>query len=242
MFFTFLLLVGLVTYQVESTPDAQSIIDQSIEFHDPYGKWNELQAHINFLETRPDGQNRNSSIEIDNKNGIFCINREMDKMLVQRHIVKDTCFYNIDEYEELTDKEVEHYKLNNEYTFTLRNYYLYLWGLPMKLKDKGTSIKSEPKRTQFNGQETYEVSVSYDRGVGNDLWFFYFNPNNYALVGYKFYHDNGKGKGEYITLKDYELVFGINIPKTRKWYAAQDSTFLGTDTLDSFDIISHNHK
>lgn len=54
------------------------------------------------------------------------------------------------------------------------------------------------------------------------------------------FHQNGKGK--YIILNDYELVYGMVIPKIRSWYTAQDSTFLGTDTLNSFDIISHNHQ
>lgn len=242
MLFSILLLAGLYIHQVRPIPDANTIIDRSIEYHDPYNKWNNLQAHINFIETRPKGETRQSSVEVDNKNGIFCISREMDKMHVQRHIVKDTCIYNIDEYEELTDKEIEHYKLNNEYTFILRNYYLYLWGLPMKLRDKGATTKNEVKQVPFNGRQAYEVSVSYDQEVGSDLWFFYFNVDSYALLGYKFYHDNGKGDGEYVTLKDYELVFGINIPKTRSWYAAKDSTFLGTDALSTFDIISHNHQ
>ncbi len=229
------------TFIIPDAPTGKVIIERSIEFHDPNNNWVSLQAHLEFTESRPDGEDRHTSIEIDNIRGNFCLNREVKKMHVQRHIKLDSCFYNIDEYDQLTDKEFEQFKLNDERSFFMRNYYLYLWGLPMKLTDKGTRVEEKVKITKFDSKEAYEVKVTYDAKTGSDIWFFYFDPSNYAMIGYRFYHDLEKNDGEYILLEDSELVFGLNIPKSRSWYTHQDSTLLGTDILVSFDEIEHQH-
>ncbi len=130
MYFILSFIFALTSIFSSSVPSGKSIIEKSIEFHDPNDNWSGLQAHLEFTETRPESDDRHTSIEIDNKRGNFCLNREVKKMHVQRHIKLDSCFYNIDEYEQLTDKEFEQYKLNDERSFFMRNYYLYLWGLP----------------------------------------------------------------------------------------------------------------
>ncbi len=241
MFFILLFIFALISVFPSSVPSGKSIIEKSIEFHDPNDNWSGLQAHLEFTETRPGGDDRHTSIEIDNKRGNFCLNREVKKMHVQRHIKLDSCFYNIDEYEQLTDKEFELYKLNDKQSFFMRNYYLYLWGLPMKLTDKGTQVEEKAKLTKFDSKEAYEVKVTYDAKTGSDIWFFYFNPENFAMIGYRFYHNLEKGDGEYILLEGSEFVFGLNIPKSRSWYTHKDSTLLGIDILTSFKGLNHSH-
>jgi hypothetical protein len=113
----------------------------------------------------------------------------------------------------------------------MRDYYGYLYGLPMKLKDKGTQIEDKIKRVKFQGKEYLSIKVTYEAKVGKDTWYFYFNPATYALEGYRFYHDESKNDGEYITLEGLETVQGIKIPKTRAWYVNKDDKFLGKDIL-----------
>ncbi|MCB0497808.1 MAG: hypothetical protein KDC79_16825 [Cyclobacteriaceae bacterium] len=238
MFLNIILFVGLLSYQNFSVPDGDTIINRSIEFHDPENNWPALQARLNFSETRPNGNTRYTSYDIDNRNRSFCITREMDGNPVQRHFVADSCYYTINERNAFSEKEIKQFKLNAEYSNLLKNYYLYLWGLPMKLKDPGTHIDQTVKQVAFNGKESFEVTVSYDKDVGSDLWHFYFDPTTYELVGYKFFHDNGNGKGEYVILSDLQSVTGLQIPKSRSWYTAQDSSFLGTDILTSVAKLS----
>jgi len=241
MFFNISFILILFSSFSINPPSGQVIIAKSIEFHDPNDNWNDLQAHLEFTETRPGGENRYTSIEIDNNRGNFCLNREVKKMQVQRHIKLDSCFYNIDEYEQLTDRESKQFKLNDEQSFFMRNYYLYLWGLPMKLIDNGTQVEEKAKLTRFDDKEAYEVKVTYNANTGSDTWFFYFNPENFAMIGYRFYHNLEKGDGEYIVLEGSEIVFGLNIPKARSWHTHKDSTLLGTDILTSFKGLDHSH-
>ena len=55
----------------------------------------------------------------------------------------------------------------------------------------------------------------------------------YALVGYRFYHDESKNDGEYIVLEGEASGAGLKLPKTRKWYRHEDDGFLGTDIIES---------
>ncbi|MEM1322964.1 MAG: hypothetical protein AAGG75_22050 [Bacteroidota bacterium] len=59
----------------------------------------------------------------------------------------------------------------------------------------------------------------------------YIHPSTYALLGYRFYHDESKNDGEYITLEGKVLLNGIRFPQTRKWYKNADDKFLGADIL-----------
>jgi hypothetical protein len=75
------------------------------------------------------------------------------------------------------------------------------------------------------------LKVSYDPETGSDTWYFYFNPETYALAAYQFYHDPAKNDGEYILLEGEAEVGGMRLPKRRSWYTNKERRFLGTDIL-----------
>lgn len=64
-----------------------------------------------------------------------------------------------------------------------------------------------------------------------DTWYFYFDPDTYAMEVYQFYHDESKNDGEYILLKGITEINSIKMPKVRSWYYNKDDKYLGTDTL-----------
>ena len=81
------------------------------------------------------------------------------------------------------------------------------------------------------------LKATYDTSVGSDVWYFYFDPETYAMEVYQFYKTDDKGdvkpdSGEYILLADEETVSGIKMPKIRAWYYNKDDKYLGTDTLE----------
>jgi hypothetical protein len=112
-----------------------------------------------------------------------------------------------------------------------RNYYTYLWGLPMKLRDPGTIIDDNVHRVNFFGQELLEMKVTYHEEVGGDIWYFYFHPETYALSGYRFYHDEAANDGEYILLEDEAQIGDFRIPAQRHWYTHGERQYLGSDEV-----------
>ena len=101
----------------------------------------------------------------------------------------------------------------------------------MKLKDPGTLIDPLVQIKNFMGKKALVLKVNYTEEVGKDTWYFYFNPETFALQAYQFFHEEAKNDGEYILLSDEGLVNGIKMAKNRAWYFNKNGELLGTDIL-----------
>ena len=113
-----------------------------------------------------------------------------------------------------------------------KNYYTYLYGLPMKLNDEGTQIDPKVTKKTFKGKEYLVLKVTYAETVGKDTWYFYFDPKTYAMEIYQFFKEEAKNDGEYILLTEEVIVNDIKMPKKRAWYYNKDNGYLGTDILN----------
>lgn len=208
---TFLpLLIVLLNFACSNSPSSEKILERSVRFHDPAGIWAGYSGKLAFEESRPSGPTRNTRIWIDNSTGFFKINRNDQEI---HGMIQDSCF-------------VEMGDVTCERANTMRNYYLYLWGLPMKLKDPGTTILPEVKELVIDGNPAYVIQVVYEQ----DTWDFYFDQDTYALMAYKFVKPDGSG--EYIIPEGIYSVDQMRLPTNRSWYSL-DSTYLGTDKLIS---------
>ena len=116
----------------------------------------------------------------------------------------------------------------------MHSFHGYLLGLPAKLMDPGTILDDSVRTAMFDGRETNVLKVTYDAGVGQDTWYFYFDPSTSALVGSRFYHDESKMDGEYLVFEGEFVQDGLRLPKARKWYMNADSTYLGTDVIEGY--------
>ena len=101
----------------------------------------------------------------------------------------------------------------------------------MKLKDAGTIIHKKVALKKFKGKDYLVLKVSYEKEVGEDTWYFYFDPSTYAMEVYQFYHEEEKNDGEFILLSGLDTVNGIKMPKKRAWYYNKGEKYLGTDFL-----------
>ncbi len=155
-----------------------------------------------------------------------------DRITTEYTVNKGQCSIALNGKTNLTDDELKIHNLSCDRANLYKNYYTYLYGLPMKLKDAGTIIHDKVESKTFKGKTYLLLKVTYDKAVGSDAWYFYFNTKTYALEVYQFFHDEDKNDGEYILLSDIETINGINVPKVRAWYTNKNNTYLGTDTLE----------
>ncbi len=230
------MLVALLTAVNMSSSQSltgQEVLEKSIRYHDPEGLWQKAHIILDLKETRPDRNDRNSHAEIDNSRSYFNLVRNDNGHSICHIFENGECRQLLDFNKNFSKEEKEKFKLNCERTTLLRNYYTYLWGMPMKLTDEGTIIDPQIKRVEFNGDNSIAVKVTYDPEVGSDTWYFYFNPKSYALVGYRFYHDESKNDGEFIVLKDELKAGSLKFPKSRTWYVNTDNKLLGEDILEN---------
>jgi hypothetical protein len=141
----------------------------------------------------------------------------------------------LDGRSDLEQEEVQRYQLAPTQVLTRRNFFLYLLGLPMKLRDPGTRLDPVAKETVFQGASVYELRVTYEEGVGKDTWYFYLDPKTCALVGHRFYHDGAARDGEYAVLNDEIAGQGMRVPRVRKWHKNQDGEWFITHTIESIE-------
>lgn len=206
------------------------LLQKSIEYHDPGRTWATFKGKFDLTETRPGGADRSTTLLLDNSTSFFRLDQKRGGELIMRVVENEECHHAV-KGKELDESLAEKFKLNCDRTRMLRNYYTYLWGLPMKLKDAGTIIHDEVQSVDFQGVSCLSLKVSYEESVGNDTWYFYFHPENYALIGYRFYHDESKNDGEYIILKGEEKLGEMRLPKRREWYVNETDELLGADIL-----------
>ena len=210
--------------------DAETLLAQSIAYHDPSDDWSEFSGTLGLEEIRPDGVSRDAEVGLDVATGGFSYSVEADGREVVKRMSQDGCTATIDGVAP-DEADVATHRLECDQIERSRNYYLYLWGLPMKLRDPGTRIDPNVERTEFEGQAVNQIRVTYDADVGGDTWYFYFEPASARMVGYRFYHDERAGDGEYITLEGEVVVGEMRIPARRRWFVNADDRFLGEDVL-----------
>ena len=224
--------ISLIPTLQSQTLSAKEIIAKSIEYHDPQGNLLKKEVSLFLTETRPNGSDRKSQLKFHLKKEKFQMEQKRDGHDIKSIYDCGKVSFLLDGNKEISAEDKEKYKMDETRVEMLKNYYQYLWLLPLKLKDKGTNLNPLVKKVDFFGKESLEIRVTYDPSVGSDVWYFYFNPTSFALQGYRFYHDEVKNDGEYILL-DEEVTFdGVRIPKIRKWYTHREGNFLGTDILD----------
>ena len=227
----FSLIIMFSTYCQAQQLTGTQLLDRAIAYHDPQGRWSTFKGDLNITLERANQASRKSHITIDLYSELFQINTESDQASIMQTVRKDTCLHILNGSTTITDEDINKYKLTDNRLRLLKNYYTYLYGLPMKLKDFGTIIDPVVQDLEFKGKNYKVLTVTYDKNVGIDTWLFYFDPSTYAMEVYQFFKQDPKNDGEYILLSGEETIYGIKMPKNRAWYHNKDDKHLGTDIL-----------
>ena len=208
---------------------AVEVLDKAIAYHDPNGNWETFHDTFQVTMTTPKSPKRVSDITINIPQEYFSVTAIRDTLQTRYTVNKGVCDTNIPEAKQ------QGARTPCETAELYKNYYTYLYGLPMKLKDPGTNLSPTVENVSFKGKEYLRLKATYDEAVGSDVWFFYFNPTTYAMEVYQFFKGDpkgaGKDTGEYILLSEESTVNGIKMPKVRAWYYNKGDTYLGTDTI-----------
>lgn len=213
-----ILSISSCRFEKNSILSGEALIEKSIRFHDPNQIWGTFSGTFSIVDSLPPGrESRAYELSFQNR---------LNKM----HYRKDDLEFIVwGDSLQVFKGEIE-----KDQALRLRNYYGYLWGLPMKLKDPGTKIDKQVFEEKLNGKSFQVVRVPYEK----DTWYFYFDPETAQLEAYKFHQKESTKKGEIIFLEGLVGSEGMQIPKIRSWYRYENGEFLGTDRLLS--IISQN--
>jgi len=216
---------------------AEELLAKAIAYHDPDDLWRQGIWRLTLGETRPDGTVRRTVLILDNPAGGFDYSTQDGDNRIEGSLTNDGCTFRLNGSGTFSEEEQEQHRLTCERLERMRNYYTYLWGLPMKLRDAGTRLDATVGSETFGSSPVTVLRVGYEEPVGRDTWYFYLDPSSYALVGYRFFHDESANDGEYIHLEQEVEHESLRIPRVRAWYTNADQRYLGTDTLESLERL-----
>ncbi len=211
--------------------DAQQLLEKSISYHDPEGNWSKLKTRLYLSSIDTAGRENPFQLEIDNATGYFCHVTNKDGKEIVKGVSKGNEFFLIDGKADFSEEDKKKYKLNSESAKSVQNFYGYLYGLPMKLTDAGANISDTVSNEEFNGKTYQTIQVTYDPGMGKEVWTFFLDPKTSAMEAYRFMFSAGSDEGEYILLDETLTIDDIKIPKVRKWHFVKGNKYLGTDNL-----------
>ena len=215
------------------TNEAERLLEKSIAYHDPNQVWNSFEGSMEINMTIPDKGVRNTKIELNFPKRYFKSTVTQDDQVIVSQWDKGDCAFWFNGSQEYAPEVASEYRLNCERTSRMKNYYTYLYGLPMKLKDPGTKLHPDVKKVEWRGETYLRLQVDYDPQIGKDRWYFYLDQDTAQLKHYQFFHDESKNDGEYILLSEEMEIQGMKIPKRRVWYTNKQDRYLGTDDLIS---------
>lgn len=207
------------------------LLEQSIQYHDPNGLWGTFKSSFTLYAERPDRETKATKLIFDRTQGYFEFSECAEANYWTASFDQDQCRIRFNGSEDFSSEIKQTYGLNCDRMKRYRDYYTYLMGLPMKLKDPGTLIASQGILMERQGTSYWMLKVTYAPEVGSDTWYFYFDTETFALKQYQFFHNEAKNDGEYIILEEEIEIGGIRLPKKRSWYYNSDQTYLGTDHL-----------
>lgn len=178
----------------------------------------------------PNKPKRESKIIIDLPNEYFYVKATSEENTTEYTVDKGICAISFNGNKNPSEAILKEYKLSCDRANLYKNYYTYLYGLPMKLKDNGANVHNQVEKKTFKGNDYLVLKVTYDKNIGTDTWYFYFNPKTYAMEVYQFFKETNDS-GEYILLSEEAIINGIKMPKVRAWYYNKNDEYLGTDSL-----------
>jgi hypothetical protein len=221
----------LFSYCNSSKKPGEQLLEKTIAYHDPQNNWDKLKTHLYLSSTDTAGKESPFELEMDNSTGYFSHITHQDGKEIVKGMNNGKEFYLIDGKQDISEEDRKKYELTPEGVKGVHSFYGYLYGLPMKLTDKGANVSDTVSTQQLNGRSYQTIRVNFDPKVGADIWTFYFNPTTSAMEGYSFLFGGKTDAGEYIALEQVLDVEGIKMPKVRKWYQLKSNKYLGTDNL-----------
>ena len=232
---TVFLLLSFINQAQDLT--GEELLNRAIAFHDPNDNWKSFNGEMQIEMESPNNGTRSTTIQIDLPSNYFKSTVKKNNHTVESELDKEECTLKLDGSTTFSAKVKDSLKISCDRANMMKNYYTYLYGLPMKLKDPGTIIDPKVQKKTFKGKEYLVLKVGYEKEVGSDTWYFYFDPKTYAMEVYQFFHDESKNDGEYILLSEMITINGIKIPKVRAWYYNKEGIYLATDKLVEGKIL-----
>lgn len=219
------LIVPLLTISGQS-PTSSDILEASIDYHDPNRLWATLHEDFKVYGSRD-----TLSLKLYNDQGTVEWTQKLkDGRLITAGYVLDSCFVKIDSKPIEPQGQIDNLLLDCPQVISRSNYWLYMYGLPMKLKDVQAVIDPDPMKVQFLDKEYWRIKVHYNSPNG-DHWQFYFDADTYRFAIAQYFHSAHGDDNEYIVFDSPIKVGQMVLPAKHSWHIFKNRQFIGSEEL-----------
>lgn len=211
-------------------------LQQSIAYHDPSTEWATFDDTLRVIAKRPGGEVRYSTMYIDVARNIFSIEDSTASHVISYQWAGDSCRIWLNGSADFTAAQRDSLQLTCDRLLVLKDYYTFLYGLPMKLADRGVNLIDTLHHQTFKGKNYVVLQALFSAANAKHVWYFYLHPDTYRMEAYQFFETDHNGSilpetGQYVLLDGEFFVGGMNLPKERTWFTNKNDTFLGKDIL-----------
>jgi len=127
--FLLVTLVGNKSCHAQTLTGSQ-LLEKALQYHDPNGHWESFNGEFHVSMDMPKRPVRKSVVTLNLPEEYFNITTTQDTVITVREVNKGICTAPLDKVD-----DAEFCKRSKMF----KNYYTYLYGLPMKLKDPGSN-------------------------------------------------------------------------------------------------------
>ena len=158
------------------------MLEKAISCHDPYSNWGLFNADFVVNMESPNRPKRKSKIKINLPSEIFRLEVHQNDNIQISKLEQGRCYLKLNGKSDLTSEIKESHNLDCKRAIYFRDYYTYLYGLPMKLKDPGAIVDPFVGEKKIGEKEFWVLKVTYDKSVGTDTWYFLFDKKTYFTL------------------------------------------------------------
>jgi hypothetical protein len=226
----------------ESFIKAREILDKSIQFHDPDGKWASVKLKLKLQEPRVGNPKRYSIVSLDNTTQAFELQRNRDDH-VSKHIIDKNGISKtlLDGKADFPEELVKKYRLDPARNTGYKNFNQMMYGLPMVFEGEKMGNIYALKETLFEGREVFAIDIELKTPIIEPIWRLLIAKEDYQLVGLQIFDPFEPEKGEELVFQDLMPLGNMQIPRTRHWIALNSNKkYLGSDIVLEASIVEDN--
>ena len=226
-YFLVLKIVLLANYSFGQEMPSKEVISLSIQYHDPENRWNSLNSDFLVLSDRD-----TTALKLaNNRSMVEWTEKLKDNRLISGGYIGDSCYVRLDGKPIPPQGEIDNFLLDCPQIIGRSNYWLYMYGLPMKLNDKQAIIDPKALKVNFLDKEYWLIKVRYEGSAEGERWQFYFDPDSYRFAIAQYFHPALGDDSEYIVYDKPIDIDGMVIPSKHSWYMLNNTEFIGFEQL-----------
>jgi len=213
---------------------AEEILEKSIQFHDPDGKWKSFSGALKLIFTNPTGYTAGTEIiEIDVTSDFYKCTRIQGGIQYVKGIKDGKSFISFNGDSHPTANQIEEFGLNNDQIEQMKDWHFFHFGKMMYLKGIGAELLGEVTKKEFNGRECYQITLNVPEEMvkiqslkGKNI--FHLDASNFELAGFQ----NSVGTAFYNGSLE---INGIKTAIVGRYFSPDNNDFFGVDLFSRAD-------